>query len=69
MFKATKLDKSTRTGQVPFRELHGVCAEYLWGPPGFKGLERGEGITVTSRKEQPGGEEGGQCKVVFWRPG
>ena len=39
VFKATELDKSTRTGQGPFWEVRGVCAKCLWGPPGFKGLE------------------------------
>ena len=50
VFKATELDQSTRTGQGSFRELCGVCAKCLWGPPGLKGLEGGEGVTIMSRK-------------------
>lgn len=55
MFKATELDQSTRTGQGSFRELRGVCTKCLWGPPGFEGLERGGGVTITSRKGQQKG--------------
>ena len=75
MFKATELDKSTRTGQGPFWEVRGVCAKCLWGPPGFKGLERGGGIRIPSRKEQQEGRRevsakwysGGQVKKSLSR--